>query len=118
MLLAHDARLVTGGIVNWVWIRDQMPRVGAVVFAFALGGWVVSIRDQAATLPYKNAATVKLQQVEKVAGLNPVAQINCLARKSAVATAAAHQAVKAVNDENTPVPNLSDIKNCPKVAKK
>lgn len=82
--------------------------------SFALGGWVVSIRVQEASLPYKNRATKQFEQVQSEAGPNPLATVKCLKRESAAAKTVARQGIAAATtDEDVPVPSLAQIPNCP-----
>lgn len=107
--------------LDWVNVLRRVKQVGAYAIVFALGGWVARINDGAADIPYKTSATAHYEQVEKVAGPNPVAKIKCLTVKSAIATSVAKQAVSAATADNNapPVPNLAQIPNCqPKPAPK
>lgn len=72
--------------IDWVCVKRATPFVGAVVLAFAIGGWVRGINDKAADLPYKNRSTATLEVIHKEVGANPVAQIKC-DRKVAAAVA-------------------------------
>lgn len=71
---------------NWVCILSRARMFGIIAISAATGGWLVSIRDQSASLPYKDRATTQLEQIHKEVGANPVAQIKC-DRKVAAAVA-------------------------------
>lgn len=100
--------------LDWGAVFHRTRQFAAYVIVFAIGGWVTAIRDQSADLPYKDRQTIRQEQLQKVAGPNPLATVKCLTRKSAVATKVAKQAVKAATaDDDTPVPNVGQIPNCP-----
>jgi hypothetical protein len=100
--------------INWLYIKDRARMFGIVAISFAAGGWAVSIRDQSASLPYKNRSTAELQSIHKEVGANPVAQIHCLTNKSNVAEQAALQATVSTFSDSVPLPDLSAIPSCPK----
>lgn len=101
--------------INWIRVLDMAKKGGALAMAFALGGWVVSIRAQEARQPYLQRSAVQLEQVKKITGANPVANVKCLKRQGAVATDVAAQAVAVAEDNNgyPPLPDLNRIPFCP-----
>lgn len=104
--------------VDWTRVLHWMPAFAVAVFSFAAGGWVVSIRDQAESIPYKNRAAAHYEQVQKVTGTNALAQVNCLTKKGKVAEAVAGQAIVAAVLPDAPLPNLATIPTCPLPPKK
>jgi hypothetical protein len=99
--------------INWLCVQRAFFHAIAFGFTFAAGGWMVSIRDDAARLPYLERATVQNEHVQAVAGPNPLAAIKCLKRQSAAAASVAGQAVVSNYDADVSVPSLSQIPNCP-----
>lgn len=101
--------------INWVRVLDLVKKGGALAMAFALGGWIVSIRAQEARQPYLERSTAQLEQVKKITGANPVAAVKCLKRQGAVATDVAAQAVAVAEDSGgyPPLPDLNKIPYCP-----
>lgn len=100
--------------IDWLTVQRLARRYGVVAFAFAAGGWVASIRDDASQIPYQKRSTNNLEQVQAVAGPNPVATVKCLHRKADKAEdVAAEAVVSSVTD--APAPNLGTIPVCPPV---
>lgn len=94
--------------IDWGQACKWTKELGKLAFAFALGGWVVSIRAQEATIPYKDRSTVQLEQIHKAVGANPVQQIQC-DRKVAAAVA---EVVKSKAADDTAVSELP-VQVCP-----
>lgn len=99
--------------LNWVVLRETAKNVGLGAFLFAAGGWVVSIRDQAASLPYRERATATLETIHNQVGANPVAQIKCQTHRGDVAEKVAVQAFVSNLSGDNAVPNLAVIPDCP-----
>lgn len=98
--------------LDWLCIQRNFYWVMAVLFAFAVGGWVTSIRVQEQNLPYLQSATNRYERVQRIAGPNPEATVNCLHRKAEAAEDAAEAAKK---DElmGAPSVDLEKIPDCP-----
>ena len=99
--------------VNWLCVQRIFFFAIAFGFTFAAGGWMVSMRDDAARLPYLERSTHEAERVKDKVGPNPLATIDCLKRKSAVASSVAGQAVVSNYNADVPVPSLTQIPNCP-----
>jgi hypothetical protein len=99
--------------INWTWLLKLAKQGGALAFAFALGGWIVSIRAQEASLPYKERSTVQLETIHKEVGKNPIATIKCERNRADVAEAVADQAVAVSNFAAVPNKLLDVIPDCP-----
>jgi hypothetical protein len=100
--------------IDWRCVQKAFRYALGFGFAFALGGWVVSIRVQEASLAYKNQATHQLEAIHKAVGPNPVAEINCERKKSAVAigVAAKLAVIAKADDPAVPIPSLAAIPHC------
>lgn len=98
--------------IDWVWILHALARVGWAAFFFALGGWVVSIRVQEATLPYKEQAASRYERLERATGGNPAKALamakDCLKKSNTVA----NQAIISNYNPAVPVPKIADVP-CP-----
>ena len=111
MNLATIERVTPG--IDWVSVKRQAKMIGFGMGMFALGGWVVSIRAQEASLPYKEASTHQLETLKRTAGPNPGKTIDCLTKKADKAEDVAVKAVQCANDLSAPVPSLAAIPDCP-----
>lgn len=94
--------------IDWICVQRAFLLTMGFFFAFAAGGWLVSIRVQEASLAYKNRSTAQLEVIHKEVGSNPVAQIQC-DRKVAAAVATV---LKEKNADTTPVSALP-VQVCP-----
>lgn len=99
--------------LDWVKICHAAKRVGLAAFFFALGGWVVSIRDQAARLPYREKATAAYENLAKVSGGDPGKLVDC-AKKARKTAAVANQAIVSNYNPAVPVPHLAEVQDCGK----
>jgi len=98
---------------DWVTLLYALKKAGPFVVVFGIGGWTNSIINHAADLPYLKRATHELQQVQKVAGPDPVSTVKCLRKSTQVAKETAGQAVIALTNEAVAAPSLDRIPNCP-----
>jgi hypothetical protein len=99
---------------DWLGLRAFLRKWAPMVFAFALGGWCTSIADKSAQLPYKDRATANFEQVQKVAGPNPVASIDCTRAENKVLRGVATQAIVSNFVPAVPVPSLTEVRHaCP-----
>ena len=98
--------------VDWICVQRVVYLGCAFALTFAAGGWLVSIRVQEQNQPYLLKATHQFEQVQKVAGPNPVATIKCERRRGDVAE---HVAEKAKSDVfiGAPSADLNTIPDCP-----
>lgn len=103
--------------IDWTEVCKWTKELGKLAFAFALGGWLVSIRAQEGQLPYRTEATHQLEQVKKVAGPNPVATIACERNRANVAEAVADQSVAVSNFAAVQPGILKAIPDCPPAPK-
>jgi hypothetical protein len=100
----------------WRRIAGTVRMLGIIAISFAAGGWLVSIRDQAAQLPYLERTAANHEHEQKVLGANPVALVKCERRRVRIAESNALQAVQAAQAANVPLPNLADVPPpCPPV---
>lgn len=98
----------------WRRIAKTVRTLGIAAISFAAGGWVVSIRDQAAQLPYLERTTAHHEQEQRVLGGNPMALVRCERRRTRIAEKTAVQAVLAAEIANVPVPALTEVPpECP-----
>lgn len=100
--------------IDWVLVQSFLKKWGPVAFAFALGGWVASARDDASQIPYLKRSTSHFEAVQAVAGPNPVATVKCLHKKADKAEDVATHAVES-SILDAPAPNLGSIPECPPV---
>lgn len=111
MILSVDAKT---RIVDWSKLNRRLPLIGSHIIALAVGGWIVSIRAQEASLPYLQRAALQQEATKAIAGPNPIAAIKCERHKSAVAEAVADQAVAISNFTAVSEKLLETIPDCPK----
>lgn len=107
-----DRCIETQGIrqfrVDWHCVLKNV-RIGmAIVGAFAIGGWVTSIRLQEQKIPYLQRSTAKFEVIRGAVGANAVEQIRC-DRKVAAAVATVLKNKQA----NTPVRDVLPVVVCP-----
>lgn len=98
--------------LDWRCIQKNFYWIVAVLFAFAAGGWMVSIRVEEQNLPYLQSATNRFERVQRIAGPNPEATVRCLNRKADVAEDVAEIA-KWDERMGAPSADLSSIPECP-----
>lgn len=103
--------------IDWLCVQRVFYYALAFMAVFAAGGWLTSIRVQESTLPYKNRATAHYEDVQRVAGPNPVATIKCLRHRGDVGEAVADQAVAVSNFSAVPDQLLEAIPDCPAAPK-
>jgi hypothetical protein len=96
--------------IDWINLCRLTKLVGSYAFAVALGGWVVSIRANEASLPYKNRSTAQLEVIHQEVGANPVAQIRC-DRRVAAAVAKAPVVLNEPQAKIIAVPSTIEV--CP-----
>jgi len=98
--------------IDWVCVQRGVYFACAFALTFAAGGWLVSIRVEEQNQPYLLKATHQFEQVQKVAGPNPVATIKCERRRGDVAETVAAKA-KADVLIGAPSADLNSIPDCP-----
>lgn len=99
---------------DWRCIQRNFYWIMALLFAFAAGGWLTSIRVQEQNLPYLKRSTNRFEQVQRVAGPNPEAAIKCERRRGDVAESVATDAIiSALTAGATDAPDLNRIPDCP-----
>lgn len=102
---------------DWVLMKQRTKMVALCVFCAAAGGWVQSIRDHAATIPYKDRSTAQLETLKDAAGPNPAATVRCLKRKAekaeALGTAAVANSVADGDDTADLISKLEALPDCP-----
>ena len=99
--------------IDWHCVQKLVKQGGALAFAFAMGGRLVSIRAEEGQLAYRAAATQKFERVQAVAGPNPVAQVKCLTKKADKAEQVAEDAVAVSSFQAVPEAALGAIPDCP-----
>lgn len=99
--------------INWVCVQTAFNYAIAFAAVFAAGGWLVSIRVQEASKPYQDRQAMAYEQVQKVAGPNPVASIKCERKRADTAVRVADQAVEVSNFAAVPDKLLQAIPACP-----
>lgn len=101
-------------LLDWRCIQRNFYWVCAVLFAFAAGGWAVSVRVEEQRLPYLERSTLRFESVQRLAGANPETAIKCERRRGDKAEDVASQAVEsAVTDNDRIIPDLNSIPECP-----
>lgn len=101
-------------IIDWSKLNRRLPLVGSHLFVLAFGGWLVSIRAQEASLPYKERAAHEVEQVKAQTGQTPLAAIKCEQHKSDVAVEMLDQAVAISNMNKLPDKLLTEVPECPR----